>query len=49
MKVDARKIEVMVCGKTGVERVKIVDILGGELPQVDKFKYLGATRKEGGG
>ena len=39
MKVNARNTEVMVCGKTGVERVKIVDIRGGELIQVDKSKY----------
>ena len=44
-----RKTEVMVCGKTGVERVKVVDMRGGQLTQMDKFKYLGSTRKEGGG
>ena len=37
------------CGKSGAERVNLVDIRGGELTQVDKLKYLDTTTKEGGG
>ena len=40
----------MVCGKTDLERVTmVVDIRGGELTRVNKFKHLDSTLKEGRG
>ena len=48
-RINSRKTEAMVCGKTSLERVNIVDISGGELTQVAKLKYPVSTPKEAGG
>ena len=49
LKMNAEKSEVMVSERDGRMMVKIVDINGKELQQVDEFKYLGTVvAKEGG-
>ena len=49
LKMNAEKSEVMVSKRDGRMMVKIVDINGKELQQVDEFKYLGTVvAKEGG-
>ena len=49
LKMNAEKSEVMMLERDGRMMVKIVDINGKELQQVDEFKYMGTVvAKEGG-